>query len=1016
MEDPYRVICPSCGHESPAGVRFCSACGTALEPERQADVRKTVTIVFCDLVGSTALGERTDPEVLRELMTRYHAELRAILEHHGGSVEKFVGDAAMAIFGLPQVHEDDALRAVRAAVEMRDAVSSLGLDVRIGVNTGEVVAGTGETLVTGDAVNVAARLEQAADAGEVLIGSATERLVRGLVQAEKVEPLALKGKSEPVPAFRVLELVDDVPAFTRPIETPFVGRNDELEQLERALASAVESRTPRLATIMGSPGIGKSRLVRELVARTHARVVVGRCLPYGEGITYWPLQEIASQVGDIRAALQGSSDAELSAIRVEAALGATDTPVSPEEIAWGARKLFEAIASIGPLVVVFDDIHWAEPALLDLVEYIVAFAQDVPLFVLCTARPDLSDLRPTWTTPTTNSVLIALEALSGTDSETLALQLGNLPEATRERIVEVAEGNPLFVEQLVAMQVESGNGDLEVPPTLQALLAARIDRLAEPERAVVQRGSVEGRLFHRGAVVALLPEPERPEVGAHLLTLVRKELIRPDRATVPGDDGFRFSHILVRDAAYEAIPKRRRATLHERYAEWLVERLGAEAPDEFVGYHLEQAYRYGAELGAADPALGDRAAGRLEAAARAARARQDVAATVNLLGRAAELVPEGPARPRLLAQQGEALSEAGELVEAEGVLEESVALAREAGDEHAEWLGRIARADVRSQLEPEGASEHLLREAQAALAVGEATGDDDVLARAWFLMSAAYNVSGRATARGRALERAASHARRAGDLRLEADAVVWKAPYFIWGPGQVQEGLRFVDAVLESLGHVPGVQEFALHVRGHMRARLGEFDAAFEDVGEFRRGLRELRSEALYAVSSGCLWDVCLWAGEWRRGEKALREGYEMLERMGNKSALSKTALELGDCVLRQGRVDEAERLGEIGEEVTAEDDVFGVAQWLTLRSRVRTARGDLAGAETFARRAIELPNVDEFLEFAADARLALAEALRLAGAAGVQEPAAEALALYERKGNLIGAQRVRAFLDAAGA
>jgi class 3 adenylate cyclase/tetratricopeptide (TPR) repeat protein len=1013
LENHYQVICPSCGQESPAGFRFCGACGAALVPEPQAEVRKTVTILFCDLVGSTALGERTDPEVLREIMTRYHAELRAILERHGASVEKFVGDAAMAIFGLPQVHEDDALRAVRAAVEMRDAVGALGLDVRIGVNTGEVVAGTGETLATGDAVNVAARLEQAAGAGEVLIGSATERLVRDSVRAENVEPLALKGKSEPVRAFTVFELVDDVPAFTRPIETPFVGRDDELEQLERALSSAVEDRTPRLATVMGSPGIGKSRLVREVVGRTHARVVVGRCLQYGEGITYWPLREIAAQVGDVRAALHGASDAELAAVRIEAALGATDTPVSPDEIAWGVRKLFEALASSEPLVVVFDDIHWAEPALLDLVEYVAAFAQDVPLLVLCTARPDLSDLRPTWTAPRPNSILIALEALSGADSETLAEQLGNLPEATRERIVEVAEGNPLFVEQLVAMQVESGNGDLEVPPTLQALLAARIDRLAEPERAVVQRGSVEGRLFHRGAVVALLPEPERPEVGAHLLTLVRKELIRPDRATLPGDDGFRFSHILIRDAAYEAIPKRRRATLHERFAGWLVERLGAEAPDEFVGYHLEQAYRYRAELGAPDRALGALAAGRLEAAARTARARGDVAAAVNLLGRAAELVPEGPARPGLLAEQGEVLREAGGLAQAESVLEESVALAREAGDERAEWLGRLALADVRSMREPEGAAEHLLREAQAGLAVGEAAGDDEVLAKAWGLMAEAHNVAGRMTEQARALERAVPHARRAGDLRLEATLVTTKAPYFIWGPGQVEEGLRFVDSVIESLGHVPGVQAFALHVRAHLRARLGEFDGAFEDVGEFRRGLRELRREREYAVTSGCGWDVCLWAGEWLRGEEALREGYVMIERMGIKALLSKTALDLGDCVLRLGRLDEAERLSEIGEEVTPREDVFCTAQWLTLRSRVRAARGDLAGAETFARRAVELPTADEFLELAADARLALAEALRLAGAAGAQEPAAEALELYERKGNLVGAQRVRAFLDA---
>src|SRR5262249_36223061 len=306
---------------------------------------KTVTVVFCDLVGSTALGERTDPEVLRDLMGAYHAELRTILERHGGTVEKFVGDAAMAVFGLPQIHEDDAVRAVRAAIEICDALEALGLEVRIGVNTGEVVAGTGETLVTGDAVNVAARLEQAAGAGEVLIGEGTEALVRDAVRTVPVEPLNLKGKSELVPAFRVLELRNQVPAFTRPIETPFVGRGKELRQLEDALASAIETRTPQLATIVGPPGIGKSRLARELLGRADGRVVVGRCLSYGDGITYWPLAEIVEQVGDVREALGSGSDADLAALRIGVAFGSTEATAAPEEIAWGVRKLFEALAA-----------------------------------------------------------------------------------------------------------------------------------------------------------------------------------------------------------------------------------------------------------------------------------------------------------------------------------------------------------------------------------------------------------------------------------------------------------------------------------------------------------------------------------------------------------------------------------------------------------------------------------------------------------------------------------------------
>ena len=1004
--------CPRCGRENPDAARFCNSCGAQLAAEEPAGVRKTVTVLFCDLVGSTSLGDRADPELLRELMARYHAELRTLLERHGGTVEKFVGDAAMAVFGIPQAHEDDALRAVRAADEIRHAVARLGLEVRIGLNTGEVVAGRGETLVTGDAVNVAARLEQTADAGEIVLGAGTHAFVRDAVQAEPVEPLVLKGKAEPVPAYRLMRLLPDVPAFARPIETPFVGRGDALEALQRALARAIDERSPQLATIVGPPGIGKSRLARELIAASDARYFVGRCLSYGEGITYWPLAEVVAQVGDVGTALRADGDAELAAARIEAALGTAGTAASPEEIAWGFRRLFEELARERPLIVVLDDIHWAEPTLLDLVEYLSTFARDAPLLLLCMARPDLFELRPGWATPKTNATLVTLEPLTERETERLVEALRDVADESKSRIVEAAEGNPLFVEQLVAMQADSNDGEVEIPPTIQALLAARIDRLGPEERSVVERASVEGRLFHRGSVAALLPEQERAGVGGHLLTLVRKEFIRPDRSLFPGDDGFRFGHILIRDAAYDSIPKRLRAELHERFADWLAAKLGDDASDEILGYHLEQAYRYGVELGSADASLGARAAERLAAAARAALMRQDVAATVNLLGRAVELVPDGDVRPELLVDLGAALQEAGELAPAERALEEGVELAHAAGDAHAEWLGRIVLALVHSAQEPEGAAGDLLREAEAAIAAGEATGDQEVLARAWELASQAYLWGGQMVARALALERALPHARLAGDSQLEARLVLTKAPYFIWGPGLVEEGLRYADEALASLGHVSGVQEFVLHVRAHMRARLGEFEGAFEDVTEFRRRLRELGREREYAVTSGCLWDVCLWAGEWQRGEEALREGYETLERMGNKAALSEIVLGLGECLFRQGAVDEAERLSEIGEEVTATDDLFGMAQWLTLRSRVRAARGDLAGAETVARKAIDLPIRDEFPEFAAEARLALAEALHSAGRDDAYELGAEALELYERKGNIVGAARVRAFLD----
>jgi class 3 adenylate cyclase/tetratricopeptide (TPR) repeat protein len=725
------MICAACGQESPEGFRFCGRCGAVLSGEPTREVRKTVTVVFCDLVGSTALGERSDPEVLRELMTRYHRVLRTILERHGGTVEKFAGDAALAVFGIPRLREDDALRAVRAAVEMRAAVAELDLEVHIGVNTGEVVAGSGgETLVIGDAINVAARFEQQAEAGEILIGAATERLVRHAVRTEPVAPLTLKGKSAPVPAHRVLAMIDGVPAFDQSTAAPFVGRERELALLQSALEKALATRSPQLVTIVGPPGIGKSRLVRELLGRTGTRVLVGRCLSYGEGITYWPLSEIESQVGDIARALAGTDDADLVALRVGVALGAVTAPASSEEIAWGFRRLFETLARERPLIVVFDDIHWAEPTLLDLIEYVATFAQDVPLVILCTARPDLFDNRPGWTTPKPNRSVVALEPLPVGESETLADRLGELPDHARREIVEAAEGNPLFLEQLVAMRAESGDDELQVPPTLQALLGARIDRLAEEERAVIERGSVEGRLFHRGAVAELLAERERRTVGASLMTLVRQELIRPDRATIPGDDGFRFGHILIRDAAYEAIPKRQRASLHERYANWLLERLGDDVPLEIVGYHLEQAYRYAGEVGIADRALGEWAAEHLAAGARGAHARQDVAAAKHLLSRAVELVGDGESRRALLAELGLELAAAGELERARQVFQEAIELGRSAGDGHVEWLSRVQLVRLELLRHPDGAAEAAFGEGRAAIEAREGVDDHVVLARA----------------------------------------------------------------------------------------------------------------------------------------------------------------------------------------------------------------------------------------------------------------------------------------------
>ena len=577
------ATCPACGKENPDGFQYCGFCTAPLALHATArEVRKVVTVLFCDLVGSTALGEQTDPEALRALLGRYFERMSGIVESHGGTVEKFIGDAVMAVFGVPAVHEDDALRACRAAVEMRDALPALGIHGRIGVNTGEVVTGTAERLVTGDAVNVAARFEQAAAPGEVLIGASTHELVQGAVDAEPVEPLDLKGKSEPVAAFRLLAAHA---APERRHDSLFVGRERELGLLAEAWGRAMAEQRCELVTVVGDPGIGKSRLAAEALASIDARVVRGRCLPYGAGITYWPVVEVIKQLDVLPA-----DPAAAAALR--SLLGESDAGTSAEEIGWAFRKLLEEQA---PLVVVFDDIQWGEETFLDLIEHVALLSSGAPLLLLCMARPELLDSRPTW------PVTIRLEPLDGNDAATL---IGaDVPEELRARIAAAAAGNPLFISEMLAMTQEAG-AEVEVPASLKALLAARLDQLDPAERRVLECGSVEGEVFHRGAVQALTPE--EAQVTPRLAALVRRELIRSDRPQFAGEDGFRFRHLLIRDTAYDALPKATRAELHQRFAAWL-ETHGRELVEleEIRGYHLEQAARYLADLGRPDAELAD---------------------------------------------------------------------------------------------------------------------------------------------------------------------------------------------------------------------------------------------------------------------------------------------------------------------------------------------------------------------------------------------------------------------------
>ena len=988
-------------------------------PQPAPSARRLVSIVFADLVGSTGLAERLDPESMHDLLDRFMDRCSTAIERHGGSVEGFAGDAVIGVFGQTEVHEDDALRAVRAALELREAEAELsaelerergvGIALKVGVESGEVFVSAGarrRSFAAGDAFNVASRLQGAAAGGEILLGENVHELVRGSVSAEPLEPLALKGRDATVRAWRLVALEIDHPVRVAPPGSRFVNRERELGELTAAFARVQTSAACHAVTVVGPPGIGKSRLTRELLDRlsTEASVAVGRCRSYGDPAGYGPLAEIVQALGgeEPRAWVEDSLDAQPAQL-VLSAIGLSDEPAQAEEASWAVRKLFEHVASERPLVAVVDDVQWAEPSLLDLLEYVVAFASEHPILLVCLARPEFVEMRPAWAAPMSTRTLFALDALPEDEARALVESAGaeELGTDTAARIVELAEGNPLFLEQLAAIGAEGG--DAPLPSTIQAVLAARIARLDPAERTVLEHASIQGRSFEAGALAALLAEPGPPAITTELVALVQKQLIRPDRSSAPGEDVFRFAHALIREAAYQSVPKRRRAELHEALA-----RRADAGSDELVGYHLGEAHRNLSELGVRETSLGTEAAERLAAAAGAALIRGDAPGAARLLERAeALLTPGAAAHDELLPSLGAALFEAGRVEDAARVLDEAI---ERAPDGRLRARAQIERELVRLELEPGAGGAQGLAVAAAAQAVLQRAGDDHGVARAGLLRGQLAWRSGRVAEADAAWREAAERASGAGAQREIFELVGWRALGAALGPTPVDEAIELCDGLRASVGSSPLATASTLNPLALLHAMKGDFATSdqllaqaselLDDLGGFGAGVSHLEAFAR------------LLAGRPVLVEERLRADVETLSEMSEGSVLATTTALLAQAVYDQGRADEAGELALRAAAGAAAEDTLTQAIWRAVQARALARRGACEEAEALIREALALIEPTDLLSQHGDAMLALAEVLRACERHDEAERAIrDGLAMYELKGNQTAAARSRSLL-----
>jgi predicted ATPase/DNA-binding SARP family transcriptional activator len=1031
--------------ESPA------APSTERVPASAGEMRKTVTVVFVRFSIASRAGDVLDPEALRRLTGRAFAAVERAIESHGGLIESLASEALTAVFGLPLVHEDDAIRGMRAAAEVRAALvelaseltveRSLELEFHIGISTGEVVTGSNagkESRTTGEPLGSASRLALVAKRGEILFDENAWQLVRGSVLAEPADN-----------AWRLLEVSDAATVSPRRLDSPMVGRTRERRRLNDAFEQAVSDNSCQLFTVLGPAGVGKSRLVQEFLGDVTGRGLVagGRCLPYGEGITFWPLLEVVKELvglsdsespDDARtklaAALEGEHDVELLALRIAEMIGLVEGTGAAEEGFIAIRVLLESLARTEPLVVVFDDIHWGESTFLDLIEHLAEWTHDAPLLLICLARPELLDVRPGWGGGKLNATAALLEPLSDRECTQLIENLVGRAELTDEvgaRIAEAAEGNPLFVEEMLSMLIDDGllvhsegrwivTGDISavrVPPTIHALLAARLDQLEPDERAVIERAAVAGKVFQEGSVAALSSERLRPAVARALGTLVRKELIRPERARL-GERSYHFRHLLIRDAAYASISKDARAELHQHFARWLEHTTGERATEyeEVLGYHLEQAYRCRAELGAVDDAarsLAREAAERLGKAGRRAFLRSDAPAGVNLISRAVALLkPEDPLRVELIPNTRVVQGMDVDMSWADRALTEAVETAATTGDRRLAAHALVQRGLLRLFTEWDVTPSELIDSAERSIGAFAELGDELGEARAWRLKAQAHYLGRQAGLCAEASERALEHVRRAGDPFEEREIVEWLSIALFLGPMPAAEAARRCERLREEMVGQPSVQAMIMVGESTLVAMQGKIAEAKRLRSRARAMLRDL-DEWIWIASFW--WSfIALSENDPIAAERELRPGYEALKQLKSQSHFSSLAHALGNALYVQGRYDEAERLTHECEAASRPNDVHSQILWRSTRAKILARRGQRGAAELLAREAVAFAFDSDFYPAHAEALMDLAEVLDIAGDANGATIATEAaIRLWELKGNVLATRRARARLQA---